>query len=506
MNIRFSSPWQQWRYPLATSLCILTTLALLPLREQLEVANIDMLFLLAVFVAAFWFGRGPAVWAAILGVALFDFCFVPPYLSLAVADAEYLITLAVMLAVGLVTAQLVATLADRTALAGTREREARQLYELARELGSTLQIEQVEEVLSRFHAPLGLKSTLFIPEAGRAGAPLRPCGTRPPSTLESSFATSAYERGAVVELDSLAGTGTATLFLPLSAAQSVRGVLACAPVTDDLQSVHRHRPLLQAAASVTAMTIERLHYAQVAQQVEAQIAAERLRVSILASLSHDLRTPLTSLVGLAETLTQDQTRQSEGSMDTAGMLRDQAHAMHRMLCNLLDMVRLQVGNQTLNRQWQPFEEVIGSSARLLTEALARNRLCIEVPKELPLVNFDAVLLERVMCNLLDNAAKYATVASTIRVSASAGDGVLEVLVDTEGPGFPSDRLARIFGSFVRGDDAAAVPGSGLGLAICKTIIEAHEGTIEASNRRDGARVRFTLPLGTPPAMPEDAPA
>ncbi|MDT3735200.1 MAG: DUF4118 domain-containing protein [Denitratisoma sp.] len=508
MNFKVSPWWQQWRYPLAAALCIATMLVLLPLRERLDVANVDMLFLLAVFVVAVRFGRGPAVLAAFLSVALFDFFFVPPYLSFAVADAQYLITFAVMLAIGLITSHLVARLAERTEAAQASERETRQLYELARELGTALSIEQVDEIIGRFHAHLDLTATLLIAEPGHAQGPLRPCGPRHLAPLELNFALSAYQRNAIVETDSLAGTGIAILFLPLSAASASNralGVLASGPRTDDLEKVRGHRPLLEAAASLVAITLERLHYAEVARRGEVQISAERLRNSILASLSHDLRTPLTSLIGLADTLAQGRSPSGAATAETAGIIRDQARAMHHMLSNMLEMARLQAGNVSLKPEWQPFEEVVGSSTRLLAHLLAGRPLSIRLPGDLPLVRFDAVLIERVLCNLLENAAKYSPEGSPIGIAACVKEGMLEVSVDNDGPGFPPDRIEAVFDPFVRGHAETPISGTGLGLAISKAIVHAHGGTIEAANRPGGACVRFALPLGTPPVMDEEAP-
>lgn len=505
MNLKVSPRWQQWRYPLAAALCIATMLVLLPLRERLDVANIDMLFLLVVFVTAVWLGRGPAVLAAFLSVALFDFFFVPPYLFFAVADAQYLITFAVMLAIGLITSHLVAKLAERTEAAQASERDTRQLYELARELGAALSIEQVDEIIGRFHAHLDLSATLLL--ADSAG-PLRPCGPRRLAPLELNFALSAFERNAIVETDSLAGTGVAILFLPLSAASAsnrVLGVLASGPRTDDLEKLRGHRPLLEAAASLVAVTLERLHYADVARRGEVQIADERLRTSILASLSHDMRTPLTSLIGLADTLAQARSPADAATAETAGIIRDQARAMHHMLSNMLEMARLQSGNVTLNLEWQPFEEVVGSSTCQLAGLLAGRPLSVRLPKDLPLVRFDAVLIERVLCNLLENAAKYSPEGSPIGIAARAKEGMLEVSVDNDGPGFPAERIGQVFDLFVRGHAETPIAGTGLGLAICKAIVHAHGGTIEAANRPGGACVRFALPLGTPPALDEEAP-
>lgn len=502
MNPRLPPRWLRARYPLAAALCTATTLAALPLRQLLDVANTDMLFLLTVFVIAVWLGRGPAVLAAFLCVALFDFFFVPPYYSFAVADAQYLVTFAVMLAVGLITSQLAARLAERTAQAQAREAETRLLYELARDLGAALTPEQAAAIIATFLARLDLTPTLLVAAAAPDASLFQRYGPGVLTPLEQSCARSAYERRCVIEADTLAGTGVAVVFLPLHAANRVLGVLAIAPHSDDAARLRAMRPLLEAVASLAAMLVERLQSAAAAQHSATLVSTERLRTSILASLSHDLRTPLTSLVGLADTLVQQQPPLPESARDTARIIRDQAHAMHRMLSNLLDMARLNAGTP-LHLEWQPFEEIVGSSTRLMAGVLAAHPLAIDVPRDLPLLHFDAVLLERVLYNLLENAAKYSPAGARIGLTAQVRGAMLEVVVDNDGPGFPPTRLAQMFELFVRGTPEAAIAGAGMGLAICKAIVAAHGGEIHAENRTGGACVRFTLPLGTPPALVEE---
>jgi two-component system sensor histidine kinase KdpD len=212
MKLRTPPPWHRVRYPLAAALCAATMLVALPLREDLDVANIDMLFLLTVFVIAAWLGRGPSLMAAFLGVALFDFFFVPPYMSFAVADAQYLVTFAVMLAVGLITSHLGAQLAERTAQAQAREEDTRTLYELASALGAALTIDQVAATVADFLGKRGLDAMLLVAEPGEGTPDLQNHGQRQLTALEQSFARSAFERNAVVEADTLAGTGIAIAF------------------------------------------------------------------------------------------------------------------------------------------------------------------------------------------------------------------------------------------------------------------------------------------------------
>jgi two-component system sensor histidine kinase KdpD len=500
------SGWRRVPYLQATALCLLTTLGALPLREWLNAANIVMIFLLAVFVTSVLLGRGPAVLAAFFSVALFDFFFVEPHLSFAVADTQYLVTFAVMLAVGLIASQLVARLAERTAEAQARESDTRALYDLARNLGAALDVDQVIGITGEFLRHRDIDITALIADGTGPDTPFHQYGDRHLAGLEQSFARSAYERQSVVEVGALAGMGVAVVFLPLKAPTRVRGVLAVAPRTGDSEAIRAYRPLLEAVASLVAMIVERLHYADAVQHSELEVAAERLRTSILAALSHDLRTPLTSLVGLADSLAHEQPPLPEGARETAGIIREQAQAMHHLLSNLLEMARLQSGAVTLRTAWQAFDEVVGSSTRLLAAVLAERRLDVEVQRDLPLVCFDAVLLERVMCNLLENAAKYSAPGAQVRVRVRTCDPWLDVSVCNDGPGFPPERIDKLFDLFVRGERESAVAGTGMGLAICKAIVLAHGGTIAAENLPGVACVRFRLPLGVPPVIEEEPPA
>ncbi len=346
-----NSVWS--RYLLAVALCALTALFALPLRDWLDLANIVMLFLLAVFVIAVRLGRGPAVLAAFLSVAAFDVFFVHPYLSFGVDDAQYLVTFAVMLAVGLIASHQAAQLVERT-----------------------------EESKAREHA----------------------------------------------------------------------------------------------------------------------IQTEKLRASILSSISHDLRTPLTSLVGLADELADGQSGLSGEAAGKAVVIRDQAHAMHRMVSNLLDMARLQSGRVAMNLQWQPFEEIVGSSVRLLDDLLSAHRLSIELPPDLPLIRFDAVLMERVLCNLLENAAKHSPPDSSIVLQARTRGEWFEASVCNAGSAFPAERPEQVFDLFVRGTQEPAVFGTGIGLAVCRAIVLAHGGSIAVANRAGMACASFMLPLGMPPSI------
>lgn len=458
--------------------------------------NIAMLYLLNVVGVALWFGRAPAALAALLGVAAFDFAFVEPRGSFAVGDAQYLVTFAVLLLVGLVIGQLAAGLQAQARAARERERRVRGLYAMSRDLGAALVPEQVAEIAGRFlRAEFGVASAVLAPPlaapAGREVLATLPGASAQP---DLGVAQWAFDHGKP------AGQGTDTLpaspclMLPLTAPMRLRGVLAVeAP---GRRWPPDERELLDTCAALIAISLERIHYIEVAQQSTLQIEGERLRNSLLTAVSHDLRTPLAVLVGLADALKL--TPLNDAQAEVAEAMRRSALRMSALVGNLLDMARLQSGSVRLNRHWLPLQEVVGSALSSLDETLAGCDVAVDLPADLPLVELDAVLVERVLVNLLENAVKYA--GGTIRIGARAAGRHVEIEVSDNGPGFPAGREEKLFDKFERGDRESATPGVGLGLAICKAIVEAHGGRISAHNAATGgACVRVELPLGEPPA-------
>jgi len=220
-------------------------------------------------------------------------------------------------------------------------------------------------------------------------------------------------------------------------------------------------------SALVATAVERLHFVDVAHASQMQMVSERLRSSILSALAHDIRTPLTALYGTADSLALTRPPLPEPVRDAVESVRDQAFRLSGLVSNLLDMARLQAGRVTLRKEWQPLEEVVGASIKLLGPALADHPVTVSLPADLLLLEFDAVLMERVFCNLLENAAKYSPPGSAIGISARSIGDLVEVSVLDRGKGFPEDSLERIFELFERGTAESTVPGVGLGLAICR---------------------------------------
>lgn len=508
-----------WRaHLLAILACGVTTLVSIPMHDWLEPVNAVMLFLLTVVLVAAWLGRGPAILASFLSVGLFDFFHVPPRWSFAVSDVQYLLTFAVMLVVALLISQLTIRLRVRAHEAHLAADRSRALYALASQLAGALTLEQVCEATSRFaRQQLGAQATLWVPDA-QTPEHLLPAlpGQAPLSPTVALMAQAAHlgvqgaQGAAPASPPHVAQhsdeAGLRHMALPLMGSTRSRGVLMLA-LPAHLQVPPAQRELLDALATLVATSLERLHFVQVAHATQLEINDERLRASILSALSHDIRTPLTSLYGLADSLTL--MALPSAASDMAGDIRDQAMRLHRMVSNLLDMARLQSGRQSgqlrLRLEWQPLEEVIGASIQMLGHALHAHPVKVHQPADLPMVLIDAVLMERVFGNLLENAAKYAPQGSEVHITLSRLSDTLEVRVRNAGAGFPADRLPHIFEVFERGQPESSIPGMGLGLSICQAIVQAHGGQIRAHNRPEGgAEVVFTLPLGSPPTLGPEA--
>ncbi len=491
---------RRFRFAGTIAASLATTAVAFVLYPHFDLANIVMLFLLTVVLVGARWGRGPATLAAIVNVAAFDFFFVEPRYTFAVHDAQYLLTFGIMLAVGLITAQLTAGLRYQARVASYREERARTLYEFARDLSGLLTTEQVIEVAEAFMSrAFRAKVAILVP--GESEKLRSPTSRAPGNPADNAAAQWVYDRAQP------AGAGTDTLssneylFLPLKAPMRNRGVLAIRPERPRDLLIPEQQRQFETFAALVAIALERVHYVDVARDALVKMESESLRNSLLAALSHDLRTPLAALLGLAESLALTQPPLSDAQAKIAEAVGGQTRRLIALVNNLLDMARIQSGEVRLNRQWHLLEEVVGSALRGLEATLAAHPVRVSLPPDLPLVEMDAVLIERVLANLLENAAKFTPAGTPIAVAARPLDGRLEVSVADEGPGIPEGQENAIFEKFTRGKQESSTPGVGLGLAICRAIVEAHHGTIRVEPATPhGARFVFNLPLGTPPPV------
>ena len=490
---------QRHGYLAALLSCLLTTGLASLLTPFFELSNVVMVYLLAVVLVAVRFGRGPGVLASFLAVATFDFFFVPPRMSFSVSDTQYLLTFAVMFAVALIISQLAARLRFEANIATYRERRTRALYDLGRELAGALTANQIiDTAVSRLQPLFHASIVLFTPNSNEE---LR---AENDSTAQADPGVAQW----VYDKQQPAGLGTQTLpsnamlYLPLKAPMRNRGVLAVLPEQLDQVFLPEQQRLLETCAAQIALALERVHYVEVAQDAIVAMESERLRNSVLSVISHDLRTPLTTLVGLSSLLAEGQV-DARKQASIAQSIQEESLRMNHLVTNLLDMARLQSGVK-LNKAWQLLDDVVGSALRACQRNLQGHQLEVALASDLPVLEYDAVLIERVLVNLLENAAKYTPPGSHITLLAQPEGATIRVCVQDDGPGLPSGMEQKLFDKFSRGNCESTTPGVGLGLAICRSIVEAHGGQITASNRQPhGAVFCFTLPVSQMPALPGD---
>ncbi|RQR76681.1 MULTISPECIES: sensor histidine kinase KdpD [unclassified Burkholderia] len=519
------SPPRHYLY--AAAICAAITGVASIVSERLDLTNLVMLYLLGVVFSAVRLGRGPGVLQSFLSVAAFDFFFVPPRMSFSVSDTQYLLTFFGMLLTSLVISHLTSTLTRQASIAQRRERRTGAIYAMARELGAALTTEQIVEIGSRHVGEVFRARVAFLlPDSADK---VRQKIEEPDAAVTLTGADLDSDVGQwVYDQQKPAGRGTdtlpatAALYLPLKAPMRTRGVLAVASRDPRELEVPEQLRMLDAFAAQIALALERVHYVEIARDALVNMESERLRNSLLSAISHDLRTPLTTIVGFSSMLANgraaaqggdaaaaERFAQREGELVDA--IHDEALRMTGIVTNLLDMARLQAGSLQLKRQWSLLEETVGAALAACKRVLARHPARVSLPADLPLLQMDAVLMERLFTNLFENAAKYTPPDTSIDIGAERvtddGQPFVRVHVDDHGPGLPAGMETRIFDKFTRGEKESATPGIGLGLAICRAIVEAHGGKIGALNRTapdgrvTGARFWFTLPVDTPPAVP-----
>jgi two-component system sensor histidine kinase KdpD len=477
----------------------------LAVRPWLSTTDIAMLFLLAVMVAAARYGTRPSVLASVLGIAVFDFCFVPPYYTFAVAHASYLFTFVVMLGVALLISSLAARIRGQAEAAREREQHTAALYALSRRLAAARDARELAlAVAAQVRETFGAPATVLLPDE-RGG--LEPAAAAGDGALSDAGVGVARW---VLEHRQPAGAGTDTLpgadalYMPIPTPSGAVGVLRVALRDPRLARDPIERQLLDAIARQAGMALERSDLMRRSERTRMEIEAERLRTALLSSLSHDLRTPLGAIEGAASTLLEagDAINTAERH-DLLAAVLDESRRMGRLIGNLLEMVKVESGLVEVRKEWQPLEEVVGIALLRLDNQLAGREVHTHLPTDLPLVPIDGLLIEQVLINLLDNAVKYTPAGTAIDIEAEPGDGAVLVDVADRGPGIPEGDEEHVFQKFTRLVDHAGPGGAGLGLTICRGIVAAHGGRIWVEPRPGGgARFRFTLPLeGAPPPDP-----
>jgi two-component system sensor histidine kinase KdpD len=491
------SPAHPWGYPAAAGLVAIATLCCWLVSRFLEPTNLVMVYLLAVVVTAVRLGRRPAMLTAFLGVLAFDFFFVPPHLTFAVADTQYLITFVGLFTVGIVISNLVARSRERADVIRVREIQTASLYYLSRDLAAAADITKVlTSVIRNVEEALNAKAVIFLPEGERLEMLAASDGPILDSK-EQAVADWAFRNRHP------AGRGTDTLisaellYLPLQTPASQLGVLGVRMEDAlDYRSTESRR-LLDAFATQASMAIERVQFSHQAEQAQILQARENLERALLNSISHDLRTPLVTVTGVLASLRDEGAHFSEQSrnelLDTAA---SEAERLNRFVGNLLDMTRIEAGAIRLNLELCDIQDLVGCAMAAIKHRVGNHLITISLPDDLPMVFMDQVLMTQVLVNLLDNSLKYSLSEGTIEISSYQEQNWLVLMISDQGPGVPDQDLKRVFDKFYRIPVPEGVSGTGLGLSICKGIVEAHGGTIKAENRSGGGLVvKIRLRLG-----------
>lgn len=463
-----------------------------------ESANLIMVYLLSAAIFAVRFGRKPAILTSVANVLAFDIFFVPPRLSLAVSDIQYLVTFAIMLIVALIIGNLNASVRLQAKVAGHRERRTALLYAMSRQLATAHNRKAMEHIaIGHVSEVFNCETALLFPDsAGRVALTTERHSRDSLMFADLGAGQWAFDHAKPAGLGTDTLAGSSILYVPMSGAKRTLGVLAVRPDNPRRVMLPEQFRLLETFAAQIALALERIEWAEQAQSAQVRAETESVRNSLLASLSHDLRTPLAAVMGGVVTLTDrmdDLTREERHLL--AMTVRSAVTHVSEHVTNMLDLVRLESGAIHLRLDEYALDEIVGTVLHRLRDALQTRRVVLDLPKALPLMQIDGKLVEQVLENLIGNAIKYTQHDADIRVSATLRAGEVEVAVTDNGPGFEGVEPETLFKKFERGKKESAVGGIGLGLAICRAIVGLHRGRIWAQELQPhGAAIHFTLPI------------
>jgi two-component system sensor histidine kinase KdpD len=481
----------------------------LVLQRFLAVTNIALVFLTAVLTSAIAFGLWPALAACLASALAYNFFFLPPLYTFTIADPENVINLFFFAFAAVIVSNLTARVRNQAVVARGRAKMTENLYQFSRKLAGVVTLDDLLWATAyQIAAMLKVRVVLLLPEGEsvevRTGYP-------PEDTLDQADLAAAkwvWEHGRAAGRGSDTLPGAKRLFLPMRTGRGLVGVVGLDnDRTGPLLSPDERR-LYDALADQASLAIERINLAQDVDRARIAAETEKLRSALLTSISHDLRTPLASILGSATTLKGyrkdlDETAQQQ-LIDT---IQEEAERLNRFITDLLDMTKLEAGTIQPRTELIDLADIVGSALRRAGKFLARHRVDIDLKPDLPMVKLDPVLFEQVLFNLLDNAAKYAPVGTNIAIRAERAGKTVILSVADEGEGIPEADLERIFDKFYRvraGDRQRA--GTGLGLAICRGFVEAMGGTITAANRidRSGAVFIIVMPATAEAPVAEEA--
>jgi two-component system sensor histidine kinase KdpD len=494
------TPFRPKPYVLSTGFVAIALLVAMLLDQFMDVQNLALVFLMAVLATAVTQGLRPALYACLLGAGVFNFFLLSPRYSMEIGNPESVVAFFFFLGVAVVASNLTASVQRQAAAARQRARTTEDLYLFAKKLAGTGTLDDVLWATAfQIASMLKVRVVLLLPEgdsiAVKAGYP-------PDDTLvdaDIAAARWAWEHNLPAGRGADTLPGAKRLYLPLRTGRAAVGVIG---LDNDRQGpllTPEQQRLLDALGDQAALAIERIQLVADVDQANLAAEADRLRSALLTSISHDLKTPLASIMGAAGTLKDFATTLPEDDRaDLLASIIDESERLNRFIANLLDMTRIESGAMQPNSALHYPGDIVGSALKRTTKILSHHKTEMRMPADLPMVRVDPVLFEQVLFNLFDNAGKYAPEQSTITVKGWTESGQFNLQIVDEGPGLPPDDLERVFDSFYRvrkGDHVRA--GTGLGLSICRGFVEAMGGTIIAANRVDRTGAVFTIRLPVP---------
>jgi two-component system sensor histidine kinase KdpD len=461
------------------------------------IPNLSMLFLVAVLLVALNFGIWPAIYASALSFAVYNFFFIPPLYTFTIAEPYELLALVIFLIVAVITSALAGRVREQATISASRMRAMRRLYEFTRRLSGLASFDAVAEgAASEIHASLGRAVVVLLEQDGD----LTLTAAWPPEdTLDAAAMTAARWAYSHVEP---AGTGTSTLpiipwyFVPLRIGDKTLGVIGVGEAANTTSLDSEARALLDTLVEQTAAALERASLVRDMVSAKTATETERVRNTLLASISHDFRTPLSSILGSATSLIDYGDKLApEAKKDLLVQIKQETEGLDEMVRNLLAITRIDAGALELRRDWIDLREIVERVASAARHRGARQRVEIALPADLPLVRADATLAEQAIGNVIGNAVVHTPPETRVLVDALVGQQEIALRVTDDGLGIPPQALPQIFDKFVKADTTQADggQGTGLGLAIARGIMEAHGGKISAeSPHADGRGARFVL--------------
>lgn len=493
-SIRKKAEWRD--YLVSVGIVVLATLIGYLVKTFFSAANIIMIYPLCVTVSAIIGGLGPSIMTSILSVLAFDFFLVVPFFTFAVDDTQYIFTFIALLLVGITISYLTSRIRDQTEIVKKREQETIALYALGRDLAIASDRESyIKAIESRMKRALGRDVVIFLPDVEKKGILEGYTSDINIKLNEDEFATaieSFQHRDKKVRENE-------TQYLPLVTARGVIGVIELRAPDIVMEFTDEQERLLEAYTNLISVAMEGILLAEELQNARVLKATEKLQDALLNAISHDLRTPLVSIIGTLSSLQEEGLELDEtAKKNLIQVARDEAERLNHLITNLLDESRLESGAIKLSRQPYEVQDLVNTALGQFGNRLSDRTIEIIIPSNLPFILVDFGLIVQTLYNILDNSMKYSPIDTPIEIKSREIEQEVEIQITDHGTGIPEEDLEAIFDKFYRIKRSDSVAGTGLGLSISKGIIEAHGGSIKAiRGTYGGTTIIIKLPVSKP---------